>query len=153
MNRLKTVQRNTSCKMPSRSNEKTCGPRMEENICLTDQLTGDDCQEAISLLKHSSDRDIIFWKMKETFQYRQEIVKDPMKSMSIFHIFPRFLDTKGLVSIQASWLILASLLQPSPNVDYPVFSSDPSRLCFDVWPGNSIQIFREVEYLLQGKCD
>ncbi len=64
MNRLKTVQRNTSCKMPSRSNEKTCGPRMEENICLTDQLTGDDCQEAISLLKHSSDRDIIFWKMK-----------------------------------------------------------------------------------------
>ncbi len=45
MNRLKTVQRNTSCKMPSGSNEKTCGPRMEENICLTDQLTGDDCQE------------------------------------------------------------------------------------------------------------
>lgn len=97
MNRLKTVQRNTSCKMPSRSNEKTCGPRMEENICLTDQLTGDDCQEAISLLKHSTDRDIIFWKMKETFQYRQEIVKDPKKSTSIFHIFPRFRDTKGLI--------------------------------------------------------
>lgn len=36
--------------------------------------------------------------MRETFQHRQMLINDPDKSIDILTIFPRFLDTKGLVN-------------------------------------------------------
>ncbi|XP_052456813.1 uncharacterized protein LOC128016376 [Carassius gibelio] len=36
-------------------------------------------------------------KMKSTFQFRQTMIHDPEKSSSVLSLFPRFLDTKGLV--------------------------------------------------------
>ncbi|XP_026054701.1 uncharacterized protein LOC113040623 [Carassius auratus] len=35
--------------------------------------------------------------MKSTFQFRQKMIHDPEKSSSVLSLFPRFLDTKGLV--------------------------------------------------------
>lgn len=40
-----------------------------------------------------------FQKMRETFQHRQKLVNDPGRSVDILSSFPRFLDTKGLVSL------------------------------------------------------
>lgn len=62
------------------------------------QLEGDQCCEAISLLKHSTDEEQIFIKMRETFHHRQKLIHDPEQSSTVLTVFPRFLDTKGLVS-------------------------------------------------------
>lgn len=75
------------------------GPNYQRPINVDMQLDGDACQEAISLLKHTSDTSLIFQKMRETFQHRQKVINDPDKSLDILSIFPRFLDTKGLVRI------------------------------------------------------
>ena len=53
--------------------------------------------EAMSLLHHTTDRDLVFQKMKETFQYRQQMLHGPQQSADILQTFPRFLDMKGLV--------------------------------------------------------
>ena len=45
-----------------------------------------------------------FQKMRETFLHRQKLVNDPGRSVDIFSSFPRFLDTKGLVSLR--WDVL-----------------------------------------------
>lgn len=68
------------------------------------QLDGDACQEAMSLLNHTTDNSLIFQKMRETFQHRQKLVNDPGRSIDILSTFPRFLDTKGLVSLE--WDVL-----------------------------------------------
>ncbi|XP_059379085.1 uncharacterized protein LOC132154211 isoform X2 [Carassius carassius] len=54
-------------------------------------------KEGISLLSHTTEKSLIFQKMRETFQHRQELIKDPGSSVEILSTFPRFLDTKGLV--------------------------------------------------------
>ncbi|XP_060726533.1 uncharacterized protein LOC132846038 [Tachysurus vachellii] len=51
----------------------------------------------MSLLNHTTDKSLIFQKMRETFQHRQKLVKDPGSTADILSTFPRFLDTKGLV--------------------------------------------------------
>lgn len=38
--------------------------------------------------------------MRETFQYHQQILHDPQHSADVLQMFPRFLDTKGLVGIK-----------------------------------------------------
>ncbi|KAK7888707.1 hypothetical protein WMY93_024267 [Mugilogobius chulae] len=81
----------------SSSSDKQKGPEVERMVSTTQQLEGDQCLEAISLLKHSTDEDQIFMKMKQTFQYRQKLIHDPDTSNTVFAVFPRFLDTKGLV--------------------------------------------------------
>ncbi|KAA8578678.1 hypothetical protein FQN60_000113 [Etheostoma spectabile] len=60
-------------------------------------LDGDACQEAMSLLNHTTDNSLVFQKMRETFQHRQKLVNDPGRSVDILSSFPRFLDTQGLV--------------------------------------------------------
>lgn len=60
-------------------------------------LSEDECKEAISLMKHSVDEDIIKNKMKLTFDYRRNMILDPQQSCSILSEFPRFKDVKGLV--------------------------------------------------------
>ncbi|XP_054870864.1 uncharacterized protein LOC111574890 isoform X2 [Amphiprion ocellaris] len=74
------------------------GPNFQRSIVVEEQLDGDACQEAISLLNHTTDTSLILQKMRETFQYRQNLINDPDKSLDILSIFPRFLDTKGLVN-------------------------------------------------------
>nr|XP_024660205.1 uncharacterized protein LOC106675329 [Maylandia zebra] len=100
--RLKTIQRKTrrGSAPPSSSTGFTQGggPNYQRPINVDMQLDGDACQEAISLLKHTSDTSLIFQKMRETFQHRQKVISDPDKSLDILSIFPRFLDTRGLVN-------------------------------------------------------
>ncbi len=54
--------------------------------------------EAISLLAHTGVEETIFEKMRQTFRYRQELVHNTDMATNILKTFPRFLDTKGLVS-------------------------------------------------------
>ncbi|KAJ8362035.1 hypothetical protein AAFF_G00400220 [Aldrovandia affinis] len=60
-------------------------------------LSEDECKEAISLMKHSADEDIVKNKMKLTFDYRRNMILDPQQSCNILFEFPRFKDVKGLV--------------------------------------------------------
>ncbi|XP_005169550.2 uncharacterized protein [Danio rerio] len=64
---------------------------------LEKQLDGDQCKEAISFMSHCADKDQIFEKMKLTFKHRQQLIHDAEKSSTALSVFPRFLDTKGLV--------------------------------------------------------
>ncbi|KAK7138524.1 hypothetical protein R3I94_013984 [Phoxinus phoxinus] len=73
------------------------GPRCQRATNFEDQLDGDACKEAMSLLNHATDKSQIFQKMRQTFQHRQKLVKDPGSSVDILSTFPRFLDTTGLV--------------------------------------------------------
>ncbi|XP_073719479.1 uncharacterized protein [Misgurnus anguillicaudatus] len=61
------------------------------------QLEGDQCKEAISFMNHCAERDQIFEKMKATFKHRQQLIHDAEKSNTVLSVFPRFLDTKGLI--------------------------------------------------------
>ncbi|RVE61679.1 hypothetical protein OJAV_G00174860 [Oryzias javanicus] len=101
--RLKTIQRKIR-RESTPSNSLTGlpqgggGPTSQRSVAAEEQLDGDACQEAISLLKHTADASLIFRKMRETFQHRQKLVNDSDKTLDILSIFPRFLDTKGLVN-------------------------------------------------------
>lgn len=99
--RLKTIQRKT--KLVSQEPKMTAGcggPRKERELPQTGgQLDEERCKEIISLMNHTSDREIILQKMKETFEYRQRLIHNPDESHNILSVFPRLLDTKGLVSI------------------------------------------------------
>ncbi|XP_030594598.1 uncharacterized protein LOC115786549 [Archocentrus centrarchus] len=95
--RLKTVQRQS--RTASSSLKKVVlkgGPTSSRPTVVTtgDQQTGDDCMEAISLLNHTTDRDLVFHKMRDTFQYRQQILHNPQHSADVLQIFPRFLDIR-----------------------------------------------------------
>lgn len=65
----------------------------------------ESCKEAISLMTHTNDDDIIFQKMRETFAYRQKLIHSPDTSASVLSVFPRLLDTKGLVSGIANYIV------------------------------------------------
>lgn len=43
------------------------------------QRSGDECKEAVSVMRYSSDMALIKDKMKATFQYRQKVVRDPAR--------------------------------------------------------------------------
>lgn len=60
-------------------------------------MNEDECKEAIAFMHHSSDEDTIKKKMKLTFDYRHNMVLDPMQSNEILTIFSRFKDIKGLI--------------------------------------------------------
>jgi len=74
------------------------GPQFARSVTAEHQLEGDQCREAISLLRHTTDEKQIFLKMKQTFQHRQALIHDSEKCETLLSVFPRFLDTKGLVS-------------------------------------------------------
>ncbi|KAJ8381346.1 hypothetical protein SKAU_G00021240 [Synaphobranchus kaupii] len=102
--RLKTVQRKArqgSALPPNGSTDLSPGggPDFQRTVNVERQLDGDACQGAMSLLNHTTDNQpqLIFQKMRETFQHRQNLVNDPGRSVDILSTFPRFLDTKGLV--------------------------------------------------------
>ncbi|XP_077939789.1 uncharacterized protein LOC144389513 [Gasterosteus aculeatus] len=96
--RIKTVQRNTFAGLRGRS--KTVlqdGPKTRrESLSTCQQLFGEECKEAISTIRHSSDESVVKEKMRATFQYRQKMVGDDASS-SFLDVFPRFLDVPGLI--------------------------------------------------------
>lgn len=63
----------------------------------------DKCMEAMSLLHHTTDRDFVFQKMRETFHFRKQMLHDPQQLTDILQMFPRFLDTKGLVGTKTEF--------------------------------------------------
>ncbi|KAB5539614.1 hypothetical protein PHYPO_G00091080 [Pangasianodon hypophthalmus] len=73
----------------------------------------------MSLLNHTTDRSQIFQKMRETFEHRQKLIKDPGFTVHILSTFPRFLDTKGLVEQDFTLLFddetSSRLLQNDPD--------------------------------------
>ncbi|XP_024863938.1 uncharacterized protein LOC108242108 [Kryptolebias marmoratus] len=123
--RLKFVQREASNgqkKVPRLSQTQTGGPTTdrdclrEEDCLLTDSL----CSEAIALMKHTTDEGTVMRKMKQTFNYRQKMIHDPVKSPGIFLDFPRFLDMGGLVeqdfTLMFGEAISAKFLEKWPTV-------------------------------------
>jgi len=101
--RLKTVQRKIrrgSALPPNSSIDFAGGPNFQRTLNVEEQLDGDACQEAMSLLNHTTDKALISQKMRETFQHRQKLVNDPGRSVDILSSFPRFLDKKGLVNLE-----------------------------------------------------
>ncbi len=75
------------------------GPTQERELLQTvDKLDEEYCKESISLMNHTTDREVVMQKMKETFNYRQRLIHNSDESHTILTVFPRLLDTKGLVS-------------------------------------------------------
>ncbi|KAL1248825.1 hypothetical protein QQF64_022143 [Cirrhinus molitorella] len=96
---LKTVQRGTkSANKDDAKAEEKGGPLLDRQLCYNeDQLDNDQSLEAISLMNHTSEHEVIMQKMRATFEYRQRLVHDPERSTTVLSVFPRFLDTKGLI--------------------------------------------------------
>lgn len=98
--RLKTVQRTTSSDFKKRSKPgQQGGPKSLRETSSSEQLLGEECNEAMSMMKHTTDQATVKGKMKATFKHRQELLHDPAQSSLILDHFSRFLDTPGLVSI------------------------------------------------------
>ncbi|XP_013889230.1 uncharacterized protein LOC106536484 [Austrofundulus limnaeus] len=100
--KLKNMQRELSSGSrrssgTSRDPSSKRGPQFARTVTAEHQLEGDQCREAISLLRHSTDERQIFLKMEQTFQHRQTLIHDSEKCETLLSVFPRFLDTKGLV--------------------------------------------------------
>ncbi|XP_071399447.1 uncharacterized protein [Centroberyx affinis] len=98
--RIKTVQRNTAAQSqrPSTSTPYQDSPKRKREVLSADkQLLGEQCQEAISFLKHSTDESAVKEKMRATFQYRQTLVQDQQCSSTVLDAFPRFLNITGLI--------------------------------------------------------
>ncbi|KAF6729225.1 CD209 antigen [Oryzias melastigma] len=88
----------------------------EEDSQMTDSLRS----EAIALMKHTADEGTVKRKMKQTFNYRQQMIHDPVKSSDIFLEFPRFLDVEGLIeqdfTLMFDEAISAKFLEKWPTI-------------------------------------
>ncbi|XP_075320033.1 uncharacterized protein LOC142378921 isoform X1 [Odontesthes bonariensis] len=150
--KLKNTQRELSSgrssgvRRRSSQTSDSSGPELERKVTKEQQLEGDQCCEAISLLKHSTDKEQIFMKMRATFQHRQKLIHDPERCSTVLTVFPRFLDTKGLVLqdfellfgaetsskflekwgtlLKAKVIEQAKNLSKTPHLDYLIQSAD-----------------------------
>ncbi|XP_062309209.1 uncharacterized protein LOC134038860 isoform X1 [Osmerus eperlanus] len=96
--RLKTVQRNSAQEIKKSRSSFQDGPKTHRSMhSPVRQLSGDECNEAISVMRHSSDTTLVQDKMRATFQKRQKVVQDPATASTVLDLFPRFLDTPGLI--------------------------------------------------------
>ncbi|CAL8254382.1 unnamed protein product [Boreogadus saida] len=106
--RIKTIQRSAAKDRRSSFGESAEGSsgkdmsggptvRRETQFFPEASLTVDECQEAMSLMRHSADEDLVKKKMKLTFFHRRNMLLDPQQSSNILSVFPRFKDVKGLV--------------------------------------------------------
>ncbi|XP_076841258.1 uncharacterized protein LOC143485576 isoform X2 [Brachyhypopomus gauderio] len=93
--RIKTIQRSTARDRRSSYGGPTA--RRESQFVPETVLSEDECKEAIALMKHLADEDIIKKKMKLTFDFRRNMILDPEQSSNVLSVFPRFKDIKGLV--------------------------------------------------------
>ena len=83
---LKTVQRGmkASANKDDPKTEEKGGPLLDRQSCYhEDQLDDDQSLEAISLMNHTSEREVIMQKMRATFEYRQRLVHDPERSTAV----------------------------------------------------------------------
>ncbi|XP_030576815.1 uncharacterized protein LOC115773972 [Archocentrus centrarchus] len=123
--RLKFVQKEASNgqkKALRWSKTQTGGPTAdrdcfrEDDCLMTDSL----CSEAIALMKHTADEGTVMRKMKQTFNYRQKLIHDPVKSSGVFLDFPRFLDVGGLIeqdfTLMFNEVISAKFLEKWPTI-------------------------------------
>ncbi|KAF7686887.1 hypothetical protein HF521_015280 [Silurus meridionalis] len=77
---------------------KVGGPgRVHQPSTFDREPSDEDVEAAIAVLRHSADEKTVRDKMKMTFIYRQAMVSDEAKSSDVFLVFPRFLDTPGLI--------------------------------------------------------
>ncbi|XP_056452582.1 uncharacterized protein LOC130387494 isoform X4 [Gadus chalcogrammus] len=97
--RLKTVQRNThdGLRGHSRPNPQGSPTTQRESLLIAEQLKDEECREAVSVIRHSTDESVVKEKMRATFEYRQKLVHDQDATSSVFDVFPRFLDIPGLI--------------------------------------------------------
>nr|XP_033963161.1 uncharacterized protein LOC117464696 [Pseudochaenichthys georgianus] len=96
--RLKTVQRNSAQEIEKSKVSFQVGPKTHHSMhSPVRQLSGDECNEAMSVMRHSSDITLVQDKMKATFQKRQKVVQDRATASTVLDLFPRFLDTSGLI--------------------------------------------------------
>ncbi|CAL8348271.1 uncharacterized protein LOC115556062 isoform X2 [Gadus morhua] len=97
--RLKTVQRNTHDGLGghSRPNPQGSPTTHRESLLIAEQLKDEECREAVSVIRHSTDESVVKEKMRATFEYRQKLVHDQDATSSVFDVFPRFLDIPGLI--------------------------------------------------------
>ncbi|XP_066508846.1 uncharacterized protein [Hoplias malabaricus] len=98
--RLKTIQRKTAEERGASGvrSPKVGGPgHSRQPFTSEESPSGEDVDAAIAVLRYSADEDTIRAKMKTTFIYRQALVNDAEKSTDVFSVFPRFLDTPGLI--------------------------------------------------------
>ncbi|CAM4532181.1 unnamed protein product [Leuciscus chuanchicus] len=98
--RLKTIQRKTAEERGASVSKspKVGGPgRGRQPFTYDREPSDEDVEAAIAVLRHSADEKTVREKMKMTFIYRQAMVNDEAKSSDVFLVFPRFLDTPGLI--------------------------------------------------------
>ncbi|KAI9517827.1 hypothetical protein NQZ68_000996 [Dissostichus eleginoides] len=96
--RLKTVQRNSAQEIEKSKVSFQGGPKTHRSMhSPVRQLSGDECNEAMSVMRHSSDITLVQDKMKATFQQRQKVFQDRATASTVLDLFPRFLDTSGLI--------------------------------------------------------
>ncbi|CAM4735514.1 unnamed protein product [Leuciscus chuanchicus] len=99
--KIKNIQRNIAPSENRRSLPQSFsgGPTAEREASSSTEviLTEEQCREAVSLMKHSSEVETVKVKMRETFQYRRKMIQDPSRSTDVLTDFPRFLDIKGLI--------------------------------------------------------
>ena len=83
--RLKTVQRNThdGFRECSRTNFQDSLTTHREYLLTGDQLLGEECREALSIMRHSTDKSVVKEKMRVTFDYRQKLVHDQDATASV----------------------------------------------------------------------
>ncbi|KAI4792374.1 hypothetical protein KUCAC02_033418, partial [Chaenocephalus aceratus] len=98
--RLKSVQRAT--RLPVRSKDSRIedigGPMLRREIGHCDDHPDEQrFQELISVMNHTNNREVIMKKMRDTLEYRQRLVHDPERASTVLSVFPRLLDTKGLI--------------------------------------------------------
>ncbi|XP_063062279.1 uncharacterized protein LOC134455174 [Engraulis encrasicolus] len=99
--RLKTVQRSLSDHSRTAAaaeDDSSGGPKAARpSASPIQQLTGQECVEALSMMNHSADDAVVREKMMATFEHRQKLVHDPDTSVDVLETFPRFLDIPGLI--------------------------------------------------------
>ncbi|XP_026005745.1 uncharacterized protein LOC113010752 [Astatotilapia calliptera] len=84
---------------------KPGGEHIIQEYAKTKSLTDATRRQMINILAaemteahgHSADEDTIREKMKATFIYRHSMVSDDKNAADVFIVFPRFLDTPGLI--------------------------------------------------------
>ncbi|KAI4810367.1 hypothetical protein KUCAC02_019202 [Chaenocephalus aceratus] len=107
--RLKSVQRATRLPVRSKDSriEENGGPMLRREIGHCDDHPDEQrFQELISVMNHTNNREVIMKKMRDTLEYRQRLVHDPDRSSTVLSVFPRLLDTKGLVIFYYSYFCL-----------------------------------------------
>jgi len=62
-------------------------------------------------MRHSTDKSVVKEKMRVTFDYRQKLVHDQDATASVLDVFPRFLDTAGLVGICRDYYFYCELFE------------------------------------------